>query len=123
MKQDIIDFYERRQLSIIRLIEYRQPQALTPAQVEEAAVKLYKKIHREGLRITNREIPWWIWRRAVKLDGGRYARWRASKDEEISELKRSLANQDLSQYSADKLFWALVNALYWCPEGFGEVGI
>jgi hypothetical protein len=74
MKQEIINFYKDKDIPISLMIDKRRHNT-TPEQVEEAAVQAYKEIQ-DGFKIKDREIPRYIFRKAVGLKGDQYKKER-----------------------------------------------
>jgi hypothetical protein len=74
MKQEIINFYKDKDIPISLMIDKRRHNT-KPEQVEEAAVKTYEEIQ-DGFKIKDREIPRYIFRKAVGLKGDQYKKER-----------------------------------------------
>lgn len=134
LKPEIVEYFEKHNQPVERIIRNR-PVELTRAQVEQAIAKLYKKIHNDGLDIAPIHRVWWIWRRAQKIDGGKYAeyqkmvdeyprnlrKWRRRfssmkrrKDAEISALNSMIAEIEnhLEIYPVHSLLWAVAKKLH-----------
>jgi hypothetical protein len=74
MKREIINFYKDKDIPISLMIDKRRHNT-TPEQVEEAAVQAYEEIQ-DGFKIKDREIPRYIFRKAVGLKGDQYKKER-----------------------------------------------
>ena len=112
MKKEIINFYKDKNIPISLMIDKRRHNT-TPEQVEEAAVKTYEEIQ-NGLKMEDREIPRYIFRKAVGLKGDKYKKERIliqnydqkvrvlakaykKNKQELDKLKSSVEVQELKK--------------------------
>lgn len=119
MKKEIISFYKDKGIPMSLMIDKRRHNT-TPEQVEEAAVQTYEEIQ-NGLDISAREIPRYIFRKAVGLKGDLYKKDRIKilnydkkvrllatkykkQKQEISRLKSLPVVKELKRLKGLRLF-------------------
>lgn len=73
MKQEIIKFYQDKDIPISLLIS--KTKGLQAEQVEAGAVEVFNEIQ-SGLEINNQDIPRYVWKKSHGLDSAKYKKER-----------------------------------------------
>ena len=109
MKKEIRDFYVEKDLHISKLIERGKVKNLNKAQIEEAAVLVYKRIQ-SGEEMKTIKMAWEVWRVAKRLEGKEFAK----EDLTIKGLEGSLQKRKLYEViAANILIWGTVIYEIW----------
>jgi len=120
MRKEVINFYKDKGIPMSLMIDKRRHNT-TPEQVEEAAVNLYDEIQ-DGFKIEDREMPRYIFRKAVGLRSDKYKKERIkirNYDKKVlllakaykktnAELKRIKSSQSEKERKQTRFFFISV---------------
>lgn len=115
MNQDMIQFYNDKNILISEVMRRGGKQMLTEPQIIEGLQAVYDRVQ-GGEKIKDISLIWQAWEEARRSQGKEYLEWCLSRDEymiKIDLLERSIVNRDSVIWSLITIFVSTAIFWYW----------